>query len=284
MTTISIVMPTYQDSAAAVATAEILRGQLQHGDELLIVDNGSGADHQAVCEAFAGRHPGLGIRVLVCSTRGSYAARNLGAAHASGDILAFTDAGCLPCAGWLEAIRSQFTADAPSRIAGPIEMTYRYSPPSLVELVDARTHLNQSRYVAEGWAATANTAMRRQAFLALGGFHPSLQSGGDYEFGVRARAHGHGIAWCPGMLVQHEARHTVHELMKKRRRIRLGQAQIARLAEFPELRHRALLAGTGGLPVEGGRIYPPMSMARWLLARMACRLLHVYERHSKTVE
>lgn len=284
MTTISIVMPTYQDSEAAVATAEILRVQLQEGDELLIVDNGSDADHQAVCAAFASRHPGLGIRVLVCSTRGSYAARNVGAEHASGDILAFTDAGCLPCVGWLEAIRSQFTADAPSRIAGPIEMTYRYSPPSLVELVDARTHLNQGRYVAEGWAATANTAMRRQAFLAVGGFHPRLQSGGDYEFGIRARAHGHGIAWCSGMLVQHEARHTVHELMKKRRRIRRGQAQIAGLAEFPDLLHRALQTDAGSLPDADRRIYPPMSMARWVLARLACRLLHVYERHSSTVE
>lgn len=284
MVKISVVMPTYRDSAAAVATAALLRMQLGPADELLIVDNGSGAEDQEVCEAFARQHPGGAIRVLVCGTRGSYAARNMGAAHASGDILAFTDAGCLPCAGWLEAIRGHFATHHSSRVAGPIEMTYKYSPPSLVELVDARTHLNQGRYVAEGWAATANTAVRRAAFLAVGGFDQRLQSGGDYEFGIRARAHGHEIGWCSAMVVQHEARHTMHELMKKRRRIRLGQAQIAGLTEFPALVQRAAQMSGEGPRNAVPRTYPPMSTARWLLARLACRLLHLYERHSKTAK
>ena len=289
MTTISVLMPTYRDSAAAIETAELLHSQLRPTDELLIVDNGSGVEHQQPCEAFMRQHPGVAIRLLICDTRGSYAARNMGAEHARGDILAFIDAGCLPCAGWLEAIRAHFAAHPGSRVAGPIEMTYKYSPPALVELVDARVHLNQDRYVSEGWAATANFAMLRAAFVALGGFDQRLQSSGDFEFGMRARAHGHSISWCADMLVQHEARHTLHELLKKRRRIRLGQVQIAALAEFPDTRRRAMEANGVALPVGEQRIYPPMSAARWWLVRLATRALHtyerfcrVYERHAKT--
>ena len=284
MTTISVVMPTYRDSAAAIETAELLCSQLRTTDELLIVDNGSGIEHQEQCEAFARQHPGVAIRFLICDTRGSYAARNMGAAHARGDILAFTDAGCLPCAGWLESIREHFVAHPGSRAAGPIEMTYKYSPPGLVELVDARAHLNQDRYVSEGWAATANTAMRRDAFLALGGFDQRLQSGGDFEFGMRARAQGHTIAWCADMVVRHESRHTLRELLKKRRRIRLGQVQIAGLAEFPDVRRRALQANGVPRQVAPQRVYPPMGMGRWLLARFATRLLHQYERFCRVYE
>jgi glycosyltransferase AglI len=285
MTTISIVMPTYRDSAAAIETAELLRSQLRTTDELLIVDNGSGVEHQQLFEAFTRQHPDVAIRLLICDTRGSYAARNMGAAHARGDILAFTDAGCLPCAGWLESIRDHFAAHPPgSRVAGPIEMTFKHSPPALVELVDARAHLNQDRYVSEGWAATANVAMVREAFVALGGFDQRLQSGGDFEFGIRARAHGHGIAWCDGMVVRHESRYTLHELLKKRRRIRSGQVQIAGLAEFPDVRRRASQANGVARQVGTQRIYPPMSAARWLLARLATRLLHTYERFCRIYE
>nr|WP_145546201.1 glycosyltransferase family 2 protein [Variovorax boronicumulans] len=289
MITISVVMPTYRDSVAALETAELLCPQLRTSDELLIVDNGSGPKHREVFEAFARQHPGVAIRILVCEARGSYAARNMGAAHARGDILAFTDAGCLPCAGWVDAIRSHFAEHQGSRVAGPIEMVFKHSPPALIELVDARAHLNQDRYVAQGWAATANTAMVREAFVALGGFDQRLQSGGDFEFGMRARAHGHSIDWCAAMVVRHESRYTLHELLKKRRRIRLGQRQIAGLAEFPEVRRRAMEANGEVREIGAPRAYPPMSAARWLLARLATRLLHtyerfcrVYERHAKT--
>jgi glycosyltransferase involved in cell wall biosynthesis len=284
VTTISIVMPTYCDAAAALETAALLCPQLRALDELLIVDNGSGIEHRQLFEAFMRQHPGLAIRLLICDTRGSYAARNMGAAHARGDVLAFTDAGCLPCAGWLDAIRGHFAADAGIRVAGPIEMVFKHSPPKLVELVDARAHLNQDRYVAQGWAATANTAMVREAFVAVGGFDQRLQSGGDFEFGMRARAHGHSIAWCAGMVVRHESRYTLHELLKKRRRIRLGQRQIAGLAEFPEVRQRAVQANGPAREVGSPRVYPPMSAARWVLARLATRLLHTYERFCRVYE
>ncbi|KQP21180.1 glycosyltransferase family 2 protein [Pseudorhodoferax sp. Leaf265] len=278
MSSISVVMPTYRDSAHAITTAARLSRQLGPQDELLIVDNGSGGEHLKACEAYAGQHSGVAIKVLVCGTRGSYAARNLGASQARGDILAFTDAGCVPSEDWLETIRRHFEAGSSDRVAGPIVMTYTNSPPSVVELVDARTHLHQDWYVAHGWAATANTAVRRAVFQIVGGFNQTLQSGGDYEFGIRAHAHGYRIDWCPAMVVEHGARNTVRDLMKKRRRIRLGQAQLASLAEFSALLERAAQAGPIDRPAVARRAYPAVGTTRWLLVRLACRLLYLYER------
>lgn len=283
MAKISVIMPTYRDSEAALQTAAAVCPQLGPGDELLIVDNGSEDAHREACEGYARQYPNVRIRVLVCTARGSYAARNLGGSQAQGDILAFTDSGCVPTADWLQAIRGHFAVHADSRVTGPIEMTYQSQPPSLVELVDARMHLNQDGYAAHGWAATANMAIRAAAFQALGGFHHKLQSGGDYEFGIRAMASGHGIGWCPAMVVQHEARATFGELMKKRRRVRAGHVQVAGLAEFPGLLERAMQASQNVRLQAEPRRYPPMSAVRWQMGRVALRLLREYERRSTRV-
>ncbi|MGC3987593.1 MAG: glycosyltransferase [Pseudorhodoferax sp.] len=277
---ISVVMPAYQDGPAALLTAEAVRAQLGAQDELLVVDNGSDAVHRGPVEDFARQHAHQNVRVLVCPERGSYAARNAGAAQARGDILAFTDAGCVPAAGWVDAIRAHFHGQpqAHARITGPIVMTYEHSPPSIVELLDARMHLNQDVYAGQGWAATANMAMRRDAFEAVNGFDRRLQSGGDYEFGIRALANGHGIAWSPAMVVEHPARSTLHALFQKRRRIRAGLRQIAMLPEFPALVRQAQLAGHSLPSPTLKRAYPPMGVLRWQLARIVGRLLQMYER------
>lgn len=274
---ISVIVPTYRDSQAALRTAQALCPSLHAADELLLVDNGSEAAHVEACEAFARLHPGVSIRVLVCEERGSYAARNLGVQHAHGSVFAFTDAGCLPDGGWLAAIREHFAAQLESRVTGPIDMTFARATPSLVELVDARMHLNQDGYAAQGWAATANMAIRREAFAAVGGFHPRLQSGGDYEFGIRAMAHGHAIGWAPAMRVQHEARATVSELLIKRRRVRAGHAQVAAVEGFADQLYRAQLASHQLRVQAEPRAYPSMGPLRWHLGRIAVRLLREYE-------
>lgn len=275
---VSVIVPTFQDAQAAIQTATAVLPQLGQTDELLIVDNGSAADYVARCRAFAAENDSYPITILVCPGGGSYAARNLGADQARGDILAFTDAGCVPCVGWIDAIRACLAAGPASRVTGPIEMTYRGTVPSLVELVDARMHLNQDGYASQGWAATANMAMRRVAFERLGGFHPQLQSGGDYEFGLRAMAGGDDISWSPDMVVQHQARHTVSALLQKRRRIRAGREQVFALPGFVVTLHKALAASSlRRLPSEQ-RVFPPMSPVRWHTGRVVVRLLREYER------
>ncbi|RCW76037.1 glycosyltransferase [Pseudorhodoferax soli] len=275
---ISVIVPTYRDGHAAVQTADAIRTLLREGDELLIIDNGSEAEHVQVCQAFANRHAWTPIRILVCGQRGSYAARNLGVEHAQGEILAFTDAGCLPAASWLSAVRDHFATRDESRVTGPIEMTYAGAHPSLVELVDARMHLNQDGYAAQGWAATANLAIRRDALLALGGFDPTLHSGGDVEFGMRAMASGHQIGWSSAMVVRHQARATVQELLTKRRRVRAGHRQLAARPGFAEVVQHATQASARVQLDATERNYPGVSGLRWQLGRVAVRLLREYEK------
>ena len=54
---------------------------------------------------------------------GSYAARNLGILKSKGNILAFTDADCIPCTNWIEKSVIGLNRGA-NRIAGKVEITF----------------------------------------------------------------------------------------------------------------------------------------------------------------
>lgn len=65
--------------------------------EIIAVDNGSTDDSFDRLR----RYP---VKVVQEPKLGSYAARNAGLLHASGSLLGFTDADCVPCARWLTGI------------------------------------------------------------------------------------------------------------------------------------------------------------------------------------
>jgi glycosyltransferase involved in cell wall biosynthesis len=277
---LSVIVPTFKDSDAAATTGICIARQMLPDDELFIVDNGSPPAHVKACETFASTITSNLVTVLVCTSPGSYAARNFGAERATGDVLVFTDSGCEPQKDWLASVRDHFRNRPESRVTGPIEMTYSSKPPKLVELVDARMHLNQDSYVQQGWAATANMAILHTAFVQLQGFRLGLKSGGDYEFGIRAMAAGHRIGWSPQMIVRHEARDSFEELLKKRRRIRAGHSEVAALPGFAQaLRQVQAIPWTGEKPTP--RAYPGVGGVQWELTRVARRLLREYEKFAK---
>src|SRR5690606_21948790 len=65
--------------------------------EVLLVDNGS--TQSSPPDELPGN-----VRILTCSTPGSYAARNVAIEAARGAWLVFTDADCLPRSDWLERL------------------------------------------------------------------------------------------------------------------------------------------------------------------------------------
>ena len=59
--------------------------------------------------------------------------------------------------------------------------------PGLWEIYDALRGIPQARYVAHGYATTANLSVPKAKFETLSGFDPSRLSGGAAEFCRRAR-------------------------------------------------------------------------------------------------
>src|SRR4051794_36717841 len=191
--------------------------------EVLVVDNGSTDTTAAAVRA----HPSA--PTLVTESRpGSYAARNAGIIAAAGSVLAFTDADCTPAPTWLaEAVAA---LDGAELAAGRIAM-YRSPRPTVVERYDRAVYLRQEDLVRDhGWAVTANLVVRRSVLDDVGSFDPTLPSGGDREFCLRARAAGHRLVYAPDAVVGHHPRTRIRELWTVNRRIGSGFRRRARVA------------------------------------------------------
>lgn len=219
---VSVVIPVRDDPDGLRICLRALEAQDYPADrmEVLVVDNGSASP----VDALVAQHGG--VRLLEETAGGSYAARNRGCAAASGEVIAFTDADCIPDPGWLRAGVSAVAAPGDvGLIAGRIDVVVpdraRPTPVEAYELLHA---FPQERYARHhGFAATANAFTRRDVLERVGCFDPSLRSGGDKEWGSRVRSAGYEVRYCPDALVHHPARRTLRELRTKFARVLEGE-------------------------------------------------------------
>ena len=108
-------------------------------------------------------------------------------------------------------------------VAGPVEVVALSARPGAWEIYDMVKGIPQERYIARGYAATANLAVSRRLFYRLGGFDAARFSGGDADFCRRAAAAGHPVVLAKEARVEHPARATWEEIATKARRVKGGQ-------------------------------------------------------------
>jgi GT2 family glycosyltransferase len=170
---------------------------------------------------------GLPINCILLneSKAGSYAARNKGLSIAKGEIFGFTDSDCIVDKDWITNAVKIFNDNAGiQRIGGAVKLFYKHQRPSKVELHDLVFAFPQEEYVKSGNAVTANMFSRKTVFEQIGTFDDSLMSGGDYQWGVLANKSKFTIIYAPDVIINHPARYSISELIKKEKRVVKGQA------------------------------------------------------------
>lgn len=238
---VSIVIPAHPTTPGLGDCLRALSEQTADpfGYEILVVDN---APEPSNVTELSASHP---LATVLHEPRpGSYAARNTGAAEARGSLLAFIDADCLPTKHWVEeGIR--YGREHPDLAAwtGPVDMTPRSAhdaAPSGAELYERVFAFPQHDYVTKlGFAGAGNLWCRSSDFRAVGAFDPELQSGGDYEWGIRLGTSGRRLGFNPDLRVYHPPRRTISSLVRKRIRTRTGVLQV-RLSTSSRTRTRRL--------------------------------------------
>ncbi len=211
---VSVIIPHLDDLAGLDRCLNALADQTVPRDwfEILVVDNGSHGGLAAVSACVAGR-----ARLVEQLQRGAGPARNKGVAEARADIIAFTDADCVPRPDWIARGIERLGPD--NYVGGDIVVTADdHANPSTAEAYEIAIAFNIRRYaLKKGFVATANLFVTKSAFLAIGAFDDSLSE--DTDWCWRATLAGYRLDFVPDLLVSHPARSTLAALDKKNRRI-----------------------------------------------------------------
>lgn len=174
----------------------------QNRFEIIIVDDGSPVPMMA-----SGHHLQDDGRITVLRqlNAGPASARNKGAQHARGDILAFTDDDCTPTPQWLRELARSFT-DVPTGLVGGRTINALvnnlYSTASQM-IVDEAYRYFLSRNSDLRFFASNNMAVAANLFHESGGFDPSFRTSEDREFCDRWIRRGHPLVYSPEAIVYH---------------------------------------------------------------------------------
>jgi len=214
---VSVIVPTYKDGESLQYCIDALKRQSYPSNKLEVIIVNNDFNNKSLNLELPEN-----FQIIDEFNPGSYAARNSGVKHAEGEILAFTDADCIPYPNWVQsAVETLMSGE--DRIAGKIDLFFKSDDLSVAELYEKVYAFNQNKYAENGMGATANMITWRKNFEMVGYFNEDLMSGGDNEWGLRATKKGLTIKYSPNVIVKHPARDSIKDLLQKRKRVIGGE-------------------------------------------------------------
>jgi len=191
---VSVVVPTFHEEGGIEAFLRQFEEQtLPRSEfEIVVVDGGSRDRTREIAS-------GLADRVILQTSRGIGGARNDGVAVASSDLIATTDADCRVPGDWLERIVTHFAEPGVVAVCGPdgpVESSLKAQAIFLV----VRTIIRLAALAGLKATGGTNSAFRRDAFLAIGGYR-LLPHSDDIDLGVRLKRRGR-VVYDPRLFVR----------------------------------------------------------------------------------
>jgi glycosyltransferase involved in cell wall biosynthesis len=223
---VSVIVPSYRSAATLQACVRSLLDQRFGGSYEVIVS--ASADTAAELPSLD-PHPVL--RVLTHVPRlSAAAARNRGAAQASGALLAFTDADVEVDPQWLyELVRA--SADG-SCVAGAVRNGTPESGPGTVEYLVEFFDLHPRRPPRTAWhGATCNLAVPRDLWDELGPYPEDMGGGEDTVLTVAARELGR-FRFAPAATIVHRNRTSLPVVLAHQQELGRFTAHVGRRSAY----------------------------------------------------
>jgi GT2 family glycosyltransferase/DNA-binding beta-propeller fold protein YncE len=219
--------------------------------EIVLVNDGSKDRTSEIGRRFAK------VRVIDTPNAGLSAARNVGLAEATGEIVAYTDADTRVDRDWLTFLVQPFLTSNVVGSGGP-NVVPPDDPPiaqCIARAPGGPTHVLLDDRIAEH-VPGCNMAFRRDALLAIGGFNPIyLRAGDDVDVCWRLQARGWKIGFASAALVWHHHRSSMNAYW--RQQVGYGEGETWLMAHHPE-------KFLDGRMLWRGRIYSPLPFVRSL--------------------
>jgi len=210
---VSVVVCAYNAEATMAACLDSLRALRYPATEIVVVDDGSTDRTGAIADEYEGIH------VIHQENKGLSAARNVGMAASTGEIVAYTDSDCVVGPDWLHYLVATFLSSGLPAVGGPnlpppedsfVASCVAASPGGPVEVLlgdEEAEHI-----------PGCNMAFRREALEEIGGFDPVYRAAGDdVDVCWRLQRLGYRIGWSPAAVVWHFRRNTVRAYIRQQR-------------------------------------------------------------------
>jgi GT2 family glycosyltransferase/sugar lactone lactonase YvrE len=248
---VSVVVCAYNAADTVDECLAALERQNYPDFEIILVNDGSRDQTGTI----ARRHER--VRVIDIPNGGLSAARNVGLAEATGEIVAYTDADTRADRDWLMfLVQPMVTSDVVG--SGGPNVVPPDDPPMAQRIARAPggpTHVLLDDRIAEH-VPGCNMAFRRDALASIGGFNPIyLRAGDDVDVCWRLQARGWKIGFAAAALVWHHHRSSVKAYW--RQQVGYGEGERWLMAHHPE-------KFLDGRMLWHGRIYSPLPFVRSL--------------------
>lgn len=184
--------------------------------EIIVVDGISNDKTKEIVQQYP-------VRMLTQSAEGLNQARNTGLENSSGEIIAYTDGDCVVSATWLRKIVDNFDDPEVGAVGGNVEgyrkdnLFAQYADNSVIRVMPfSSRRVTLDRLKPFLYAPGCNMAFRRSALEKAGLFNPNIRNGFDeFETLERIIRSGYKIVFDPEVLVQHQHRSSLREIMKQ---------------------------------------------------------------------
>jgi len=192
----TVIIPVLDERDSIAPLIDALLAQMTSVDEIVVADGGSTDGTRSYLDLRAAAEPRLRV---VDGPGGISENRNAAIAAASNEVIASTDAGCIPEPDWLEQITAPFESGADwvagmSRPAGnhPTHIAMGLT------LMPVAEEVNPEHFLPGG----ASQAFRKSAWRRVSGFPEGVQAGEDTVFGQRMRSAGFRPVFRPEAMVR----------------------------------------------------------------------------------
>lgn len=213
---ISVIIPVRNEELSIRALLESLRNQTLKPAEIVITDGGSTDATPDIISEFVDR--GEPIKLIREDAALPGRGRNLAAAAAANEWIAFIDAGITPEPDWLESMAQRAEARIDGVAVDVVYGTYEPVTDSLFKLCAVMAYVAPP-YEIEGKlirpSSVASAMMKRSVWETVGGFPEHLRSAEDLLFMREIERANFKIARAPGALVHWQVESTPGRTFKR---------------------------------------------------------------------
>jgi glycosyltransferase involved in cell wall biosynthesis len=210
---VSIVIPVRDEEASIRELLDSLLAQTRPPDEIVITDGGSTDATPQIIEEYIRK--GAPVRLIRAGAALPGRGRNLGAAQASHEWIAFTDAGIRLANNWLESLTTRAESDDSIDVVygswSPVTNTFFKQCAAIAYVPPPSSHngtITRPRFIA-------STLLRREAWEKVKGFPEDLRSAEDLLFMDRVENAGYRFVFEPRAQVNWDLRPTLWSTFKR---------------------------------------------------------------------